>query len=349
MGAGGGIYNLGAVDVDRSTIDHNEAVEGAGLFNTPSGVAGFLNSTISGNRAATSGGGIFNDAADLTLVNVTIADNLADSDDNGSGIGGGILTDGGDVDVLLTLIGNNRVPGGAWDCSGPLDLQGFNLIGNTQGCTLNGSLLSSYFDVDPRIGALGPHGGPTMTHDLLPDSLAIDSESDDCPPPFVDQRGFVRPIDGNNNGLMTCDIGAYEYGAPLPSVTQSPTTPPTATPTPPPATPTPTTAPTAAPTDTPAPTGTAAPKVLQGDTRCDGEIESTDSLAVLRFIVGLDPLSQDEPCPDIGSLFLGDVFGDVLCDGAVDSVDALAISRFIAGLPPIDQGPSCIDIGDLLQ
>ena len=29
----------------------------------------------------------------------------------------------------------------------------------------------------------------------------------------TDQRGFHRPVDGNNDGTARCDIGAVEYGA----------------------------------------------------------------------------------------------------------------------------------------
>lgn len=30
-----------------------------------------------------------------------------------------------------------------------------------------------------------------------------------------DQRGFLQPVDGDQDGIFVCDIGAYEYFGPL--------------------------------------------------------------------------------------------------------------------------------------
>jgi hypothetical protein len=63
---------------------------------------------------------------------------------------------------------------------------------------------------DLNLGELADNGGPTMTHALLPGSVAIDAiAAEDCvdadgEPLTSDQRGFTRPVGGG------CDVGAFE-------------------------------------------------------------------------------------------------------------------------------------------
>jgi hypothetical protein len=62
---------------------------------------------------------------------------------------------------------------------------------------------------------LANNGGPTLTHELLPSSPAIDAgDNESCPE--TDQRGIARPQDGDGDGEARCDIGAYEYDLPPP-------------------------------------------------------------------------------------------------------------------------------------
>lgn len=71
---------------------------------------------------------------------------------------------------------------------------------------------------------------------------------------------------------------------------------------------------------------------------------------MLRNVAGLSPLSQTEPCPNIGATVQVTGFGarkwaDLNCDGNVTSVDALAGLRFVASLSPLTQTEPCPDVG----
>jgi len=63
---------------------------------------------------------------------------------------------------------------------------------------------------DMMLGPLVDNRGPTHTHALLPDSPAIDA-GDDSICPDTDQRGVIRPRDGDKDGDARCDVRAFEY------------------------------------------------------------------------------------------------------------------------------------------
>ena len=93
--------------------------------------------------------------------------NTADSDTNGSGLGGGVLTDstiGVDFEISNTIIGNNGFPASSPDCAGPITSAGYNLIEDTTGCVLGGDLTGNILATDPILINLQDNGGTTLTH-----------------------------------------------------------------------------------------------------------------------------------------------------------------------------------------
>jgi CSLREA domain-containing protein len=126
------------VHIIDSVISGNTATQGngGGIFN--SGITSLSNSTVSGNRAAKSGGGILTiglGTAEVIMFSVTVANNTADSDGDGDGDGGGIYAPPlGTFNARNSLFGNNRdlSPSGDVfpDCSGVLFGVGYNLIEN---------------------------------------------------------------------------------------------------------------------------------------------------------------------------------------------------------------------------
>ena len=161
------------------------------------------NCTVSGNSctpySGDGGGGILNISnATLHLTDCTIVSNTS-----GTGPGRGIENDpGGITYVEDTIIANN----GSNDFTGVLNSGGYNLIKNTNGCVVIGSLIGNRYGVDPLLSPLQNNGGMTMTHALLPGSPAIDAGPANAAP-YFDQRGIARP-----QGTAD-DIGAYEYGS----------------------------------------------------------------------------------------------------------------------------------------
>lgn len=265
--SGSAIYFLhGALTIRDSRIDNNPAVglrvagddatatvintvfysntapfDGGGITNA--GTLKVVNSTISGNIAKEDGGGLYTSGT-AELYNVTLVDNRADSDANGTGLGGGVYVAGGVTIARNTIIANNLAgssPTQPPDCSGTINSLGYNLIEDTTGCVVSGFADGNVFGVDPVLGALQNNGGQTQTHALQPGSPAIDAgDPVGCLDHnnallTTDQRGYARPIDGDGNGSMRCDMGAFERlspGTPTPTPTGTPTQTPTITPTP---------------------------------------------------------------------------------------------------------------------
>lgn len=206
-GRAGGILNgtLGEITIQNSVISKNTArgAYGGGIYNE--GYAVLKNSTLSGNSALTNGGGISNENI-AHLTNVTISNNIA-------GQGGGIYTTG-DMEIKSSIIASNTN-----NCAGfgTISSLGYNLDDtNLCGFAATGDLVNT----NPLLGTLQDNGGPTFTQALLTGSPAIDTgnpggcTNNSGAVIFLhDQRGYVRPVDGDTNGSTICDIGAFEAGS----------------------------------------------------------------------------------------------------------------------------------------
>ncbi|HUG14716.1 MAG TPA: choice-of-anchor Q domain-containing protein, partial [Thermomicrobiales bacterium] len=237
--SGGGVYLLGELLVASSSVSGNEAVDGGGIsiadngipFRPANGSATLTDSTISGNIASGSGGGLFNDGS-LTLSNSTLSGNEAL---DGAGLfnaeaaaatlthgtifgniasvsGGGISNVAGIVEAFGTIVAGNSDPP-ATDCAGSVASLGYNLDGDGSCFSGGGTDLPS---TNPLLGPLADNGGPTLTH--LPDTF---SPAVNAIPPGAcvlptDQRGVPRSP-GN-----ACDIGSVELEQPVEPINTAP-------------------------------------------------------------------------------------------------------------------------------
>lgn len=230
LGDGGGIYAMGEIHIRDSAIVRNTARpslewfgygNGGGLSGGWGAVLALTNTTVSGNRAAGNGGGIDN-GGELYLLQVTIADNLADSDNDPNqmiaGDGGG-LYQGANAVMTATVIASNTDHSSAGvyaDCYQDIEALtfsgGYNLIGDETGCEGIFAATGDITHIAPGLAplALNPPGA-TESHDLLPGSPALDQIPVAQCQVAADQRGVARPQPDDGQ----CDMGAVEHQAVL--------------------------------------------------------------------------------------------------------------------------------------
>lgn len=228
---GGGLLNFETLTLINSTVADNIAGQSGGGIANEAGILEVTNSTLSGNTAASAGGGMFNPAgAAAELVNTTVSANTADSEGGGIYTGGELLLtsstmagnnapsasaiyDPGAPDPRLRSIANTLIEGDCAD-SPPFDSDGYNIEspGDTCGFDPDKGDQVSVTAQELNLGPLQDNDGPTKTHALLENSVAIDQIPEaDCvdgagEPLTEDQRGKPRPAGVSS----TCDVGAFE-------------------------------------------------------------------------------------------------------------------------------------------
>jgi hypothetical protein len=204
---GGGIYHGGGTAfITNATISGNHAAgvsaNGGGIYQNSDDNLTLTNVTLANNRAGALGGGLYHYGRYAILTNVTMGDNVAES------AGDAIYEDS---PMLVASPGvvqlrNSVIFGSANNCDGGIfDSLGHNI---SQGVC---SALTQPTDQDNyggslNLGALAFNGGvyPMQTIMPLAGSPLIDA-GDTCS--AVDQRGGARPVGA------ACDMGAVEYAA----------------------------------------------------------------------------------------------------------------------------------------
>ncbi len=229
---GGGVYNGSGATlnlIDSSVSDNHAAWSGGGVYSFFNTTTNIIRSTISGNVSNDVGGGI-RSLGNMTITNSTISGNTSTG-----WHGGAIFQTDGNITITNSTIANNIGPdwapsalfigqfGGGFVPT--LTLTNTIITGNhwyacekfasgSVGNVVSGGhnliqddscnpVASDIIVWDALIGSLADNGGPTFTHALLANSLAIDA-ADDAVCPDTDQRGVTRSQGAH------CDIGSYE-------------------------------------------------------------------------------------------------------------------------------------------
>ncbi len=227
-GQGGAISTQsGTNTIIRNSTFYNNTTQSCGAISIR-GSLEMSNSTISGNTATLSGGGlcVINSPNTVKLRNVSIVNNISQSRGGGIYILG--VSSGSSINVGNSIVAGNSAPMNPEiyvQSTGPnvsVNSAGYNLIGDSNGDAADTGISITYqttdkLDIPPKLGPLSNNGGTTPTHFLQLDSPAIDTGGNNIaidPSTGLllvsDQTGSSRIMDGNHDGIVTVDIGAFE-------------------------------------------------------------------------------------------------------------------------------------------
>ena len=195
------------IELIASSFVGNQAIAGAGGGLYLSGAEAELTvCTLAENRARHSSAGalLAADASSVVVSSCTVADNHAAS-------AAGVSCGPASTVVLRNSVLARNAP---TSCGGVVTSDGSNLDDDGS-CALAGA--GDLSSVDPQISPIVEHLGTVLTVPL-PFSPAVDSTiagactKADGSPLTRDQRGYVRPEDGNDDTVVLCDRGAVERG-----------------------------------------------------------------------------------------------------------------------------------------
>jgi CSLREA domain-containing protein len=209
-GVGGALFgsNGPSIDVQNSTFADNVVLgaggQGGGAVFIGSAPVTLTNCTVSGNRASTTGAGLLSTNNPVLIASSTFAGNAAGAPGSAIALAGAAT-----ATVRGTVLGT----GVFQSCAAAIASEGDNLDQDGT-CLLAGA--GDRSGIDPQLGPLADNGGATSTHEPLAGSPLIDAfGGPNCP--ATDQRGVVRPTDGNGDGTPACDVGAVEFVDECPS------------------------------------------------------------------------------------------------------------------------------------
>jgi hypothetical protein len=189
------VVGVDDVSITSSTISGNEAEFAGGMRVDTLGAVEFVDSTLSGNAAQYVGGAHFS-SGPVAVKNSTVTRNVAYA------YTAGVFADQA-ITIQSSILADNRTITNysTFDVYAPAISGGANLI-----TSANGATPADTIRVCPRLTALLDHGGPTLTHALLPGGPGIDVGNNTVPL-GADQRGvdYARVVG------MGADIGAYEW------------------------------------------------------------------------------------------------------------------------------------------